>query len=148
MNKITLKSALKSWQEIIFIISLGILVFGITMNISVAFQQVINVVFYCIFALLLVCLIGQFFWKNLVLGIYLACLLGFGSLYMILAAVSDLAKLINAEATHIQFFGLFTISELIYTILALCFSVVLTVAAISMPRKYLVKVPTIQKMNV
>jgi hypothetical protein len=120
-----LKSTLKFWQEIVFVIALGILIFGITMNISVAFKQGVNIVFYCIFVFLLICLIGQFFWKSVTLSLWLAVILGFGSAYMILAALSDLAKMTPAEEG-------FT-----YTVFALFLSMGMTVVAISMPFKYL-----------
>jgi len=119
-----LKSALNFWQEIVLIMGLGVLVFGMTMNAAVAFKQVINIVFYCIFVSLLICLIGQFFWKNFVLALWLAVQLGFGSVWMILAALSDLAKMSNTEGGFL------------YTIFALFVSIVLTITAISMPFKY------------
>jgi uncharacterized membrane protein len=125
MKMKSLKSALKFWQEIVFIIALGILVFGITMNISVAFKQGINIVFYCMFVFLLICLLGQFYWKNVVLSLWLAVILGFGSAYMILAALSDLAKMTPTEEG-------FT-----YTVFALFLSMGMTVIAISMAIKHI-----------
>jgi hypothetical protein len=128
MNKIKLKSTLKFWQEIVFIISIGILVCGITINNSASFQHIINIVFYCIFVSLLVCLVGQFYWKSLVLGILLSIVLGLGSIYMIFAVLSDLAKISNVEVGGFQtkvglIFGLFLF-------------IGLTVTAITMPVKY------------
>ena len=125
MNLKSLKSALFFWQELIFAIMIGILVFGITMNISVSFKHVFNIIFYCIFVLLIFCLIGQFFWKNLLLSIWLAVQLGFGSAYMILAALSDLIKMTPSEAGYIK------------TVFALILSLCLTATAISMPFKYI-----------
>jgi uncharacterized membrane protein len=130
----SIKLALKFWQEIIFIVALGILVFGITTNISVNFTQVFNIVFYCIFVLLLICLIGQLYWKNLILALWLTVILGLGSAYMILAALSDLAKITTTDKDYI------------YTIFALLLSIGLTVTAISMPFKYF-KSDSIQKDN-
>jgi len=121
----SLKSALKFWQEIIFIIALGILVVGITMNISISFQYKINIVFYCIFVLLLICLIGQLYWKNVVLALWLAVILGLGSAYMILAALSDLAKMTKTD------------EGFVYTVFALLLSLGMTVTAFSMPVKYI-----------
>jgi CHASE2 domain-containing sensor protein len=89
MNRLKLKTALKFWQEIIFIIALGILIFGITMNIRVSFQHTINIVFYSIFLFLFICLIGQFYWKSFALSILLAVVLGLGSGYMTLAVLLD-----------------------------------------------------------
>ena len=119
------KSALYFWQEIVFAIALGILVFGITMNISVAFKQGINIVFYCVFILLLLCLIGQLYWKNAGLALWLAGMLGFGSAYMILAALSDLTKMTPDESGYIK------------TVFALFLSMGLTATAFTMPFKYL-----------
>ena len=121
----SLKLALKFWQEIVFLIVLGILVVGITMNILVAFKQVINIVFYGIFVLLLIGLIGQFYWKNSNLALCLAIIFGLGSTYMILAALSDLAKMVNTDEGNI------------YTVFCLFLSMGLTAIAISMPFKYL-----------
>ena len=121
----SLQSTLKFWQEIVFIIGLGILVFGMTMNAAVSFQQVFNIVFYCIFVSLLICLIGQFFWKNFVLALWLAVQLGFGSVWMILAALSDLAKMTPADDGYL------------YTVFGLFLFMGLTATAITMPFKYL-----------
>jgi len=146
MNKKTLKSALKFWQEIVFLIIFGSLLIYDALNTTVVFQTIGGIVISCIFLALFICLVGQFFWKNLILGIYLAVLLGLGSFYMTLAAMSDLPKLINVEAVYIQFLG-FSFSELTFTWIALCFFVGLMVIAISMPRKYLSKVATNEDTN-
>ena len=103
MNKTTFKSALKYWQEIIFIIALGALIFGITMNISVAFQQVGNIVAYCIFVSLLICLISQLFWKNSILGIVLSGIFGLASFYM------AFGWLVDKEAYEVSVFRIFSI---------------------------------------
>jgi hypothetical protein len=132
MKMKSLKSALKFWQEIVFIIALGILVFGITMNISKSFQNKINIVFYCVFVFLLICLIGQFYWKNVILALWLAAILGFGSAYMILAALSDLVKMTPTEEGYT------------YTIFALFLSIGMTIIAISMPFKYLKSVNNLE----
>ncbi|MDL2278307.1 hypothetical protein LJC57_06905 [Parabacteroides sp. OttesenSCG-928-G07] len=121
----TLKSTLYFWQEIIFVIMLGVLIGRITMNISISFQYKINIAFYCLFVLLLACLIGQFYWKNSFLSLWLAVILGLGSVYMILASLSDLAKMANTDDSYL------------YTLFCLFLSIGLTVIAISMPLKYL-----------
>ena len=120
-----LKSVLKFWQEVIFIIGFGILVGGITMNISISFQDKINIGFYCWFVMLLISLIGQFYWKNFALSLWLAVQLGLGSAYMILAALSDLAKMTYTDEGYL------------YTVLVMFLFMGLTVTAISMPFKYL-----------
>ena len=123
--KQSLKSVLRFWQEIIFLVVVGYLVVGITMNSAVAFKQAINIAFYGFFVLLLICLIGQFYWKSLPLALWLAVILGFGSMWMIMAALSGLAKMNNSEAGFIN------------TIIALLLFVGMTVVAISMPFKYI-----------
>ena len=127
-----LKSALKFWQEIIFIIGLGILVGNITTYISISFQDKINIVFYCLFVLLIACLIGQFYWKSLALSLWLAFLLGLGSAWMVLAALSDLGKMTGADKGY---YGL---------IFAMFFFMGLTVTAFSMPLKYITSVESIE----
>lgn len=120
----SLKSLLKFWQEIVFIIGLGILIGGITMNISNSFQHTINIIFYSLFVLLLSGLIGQFHWKNRILAVWLAVLLGLGSFYMILAAFSDLANMTTSDEGYLN------------TVLAMLLFMGLTVVAFSMPFKY------------
>jgi len=120
MKMKSLQSALKFWQEIFFIIGLGFLVFGMTMNAAVAFKQGINIVFYCIFILLIMCLIGQFFWKNFVLALWLAVIFGLSSLYMIFGWFVELVKMTDT-----------------WGVVSLFFFIGLTVAAITMPVKYI-----------
>ena len=120
-----LNSALKFWQEIIFIIGLGILIGGLTMNIPALFQYKINIVFYSLFVLLLICLIGQLYWKNWFLALCLSVILGFSSLYMFLAALSDLVKMISINDVFL------------YTLFAMFLFMGLVVIAVTMPIKYL-----------
>ena len=120
VNMKSLKTALKFWQEIVFIIGLGWLVSGITLNAAVAFKQGINIVFYCIFILLIMCLIGQFFWKNFVLALWLAVMFGLSSLYMTFGWFVEIFKMTDT-----------------WGVVSLFFFIGLTVAAITMPIKYL-----------
>ena len=124
MNK--LKLLLKFWQEIVFLIPIGILIGGqmITMDFSAVFHFWF---FHSMLLLVFICLIGQFYWKNLILGIFLALVLGLFSGYMILAAWSDLIKMTNTEEGYIK------------TMFALFLFTGLTIIAISMPFKYIVK---------
>jgi len=126
MNIKLLKSALRFWQEIAFIVVFGILVIGITMNISASFQFGINIVFYGIFVSILVILIGQFFWKNLILAMILAPILAFGSVWGIMAALSDFGKIPAGDTKTFVGYSLITL-----------FCIGLTIAAITMPKKYL-----------
>jgi hypothetical protein len=120
-----LKSALKFWQEIIFILVLGVMEYFWIKNISVASQQVGNIVFFCIVILAIICLIGQLYWKNLVLALVLACVFGLSSLYMTFAWLVELIKMTSTEEGYI--FGVFS----------LILSMGLTVTAVTMPIKYL-----------
>ena len=120
MKTKALQSALKFWQEIVFIIGLGVLVFGMTMNAAVAFKQGINIVFYCIFISLIICLIGQFFWKNFVFALWLAVMFGLSSLYMTFGWFVELFKMTDT-----------------WGVVSLFFFIGLTVAAITMPVKYI-----------
>lgn len=117
-----LKTVLKFWQEIIFIVGLGILVGGITMNINNSFQDTFNIVFYSLFVSLLICLIGQFYWKSWILALCLSTILGIGSFYMFMAVVSDLVKMTSID--YGLLFGFFLFLGLVGT-------------AITMPIKYL-----------
>ena len=129
----SLKSALKFWQEIIFILGLGFLIIGMTMNANVAFKQVFNIVSYCIFVSFLICLVGQFYWKNLILALMLAVLFGLGSMYMTFAWLIEFGKMSTVEEGY--FFAVFSFFLFIG----------LTITAISMPFKY---INTIQKDKV
>ena len=120
----SLKAVLKFWQEIVFIIMLGMWIGGITMNTSVYFQHTISIFFYCMFILLLVCLVGQFYWKNFALGLCLAIISGLGSAYMILAALSDIAKMDHTDRGYHE------------TLLLAFLFIGLTITAILMPYKY------------
>ena len=119
------KKILPFWQEIIFIFMLGSMLSGIITNASEMFQYTFNIVIVCIFLPVFICLIGQFFWKNLVLGMQLSIPLALGSMYMILAALSDLNKVPegNTRAT-------------VGLLFAVILFVGLTITAISMPFKY------------
>jgi hypothetical protein len=115
----------KFWQEIIFALALAPLVFGMTMNASKAFHQVFNIISYCIFILLIACLVGQFYWKSLILSIWLACLFGLGSIYMTIGWLVELVKMKPAEEGYVL------------AMFALFFSLGLTAVSISMPFKYM-----------
>ena len=125
MENLSLKSVLKSWQEIVFIIAVGTLIFGITMNISVAFQQVVNIVAYCIFVSVLICLVSLLFKRRLILGMVLAIVFGLCSFYMFIGWIFD---------KEVQ--GTQDIRLLILRILSICLFAGLMVTAISMLIKY------------
>jgi len=112
----SLKSALKFWQEIVFIVPLGILV---TWSIINVFWNDIYFHIYIVFLLLFICLIGQFFWKNISLAMMLAAVLGLGSIYMMIGWFAEIIKDLD-----------------IWAVLSFVFFVGLSFAAITMPIKY------------
>ena len=121
MNKKSLKSVLKYWQEIVFVISIGfILVPQIILNMPMLFRFKF---FYGALFLLLICLIGQLFWKNVILGRCLAIIFTLACGYM------SLGYLIDKEGHDIQI-----IHE---TILVFFLFAGLTATAILMFRKYI-----------
>ncbi|MDH6341762.1 uncharacterized membrane protein YjjP (DUF1212 family) [Parabacteroides sp. PFB2-12] len=84
----SLKSVLKFWQEIIFIISIGL---GLTVFAKAVLQGYNvdgwDIFLVCFFVPLLSCLIGQFFWKNRRLASILSAFLGVSSFVIILMAL-------------------------------------------------------------
>jgi len=118
--KSSLKSTLKFWQEIVFVISIGYVLFEIFK--FVALERTMNgweIFLVCFFLPLFVCLIGQFFWKNQVLAFILSPVLGFSSLIFILACL----------------YALTTSPKIITSIAMLIFGIILLIAAITMPVK-------------
>jgi len=85
MKMKSLQSALKFWQEIFFVVSMG---FGLT-----AFAKAVilgytmdgwDIFLVCWFVPILICLVSQFFWKSGGLAICLSVLLGLSSFVVIL----------------------------------------------------------------
>jgi len=70
---------------------------------------------------LLVCLVGQFFWKNEVLAVSLSILLGISSVIVILMALWGIS---NSPSYRMECIAMLVIG------------VVLVIAVITMPRKY------------
>lgn len=105
-----IKTGLKNWQEIIFTISIGVLLIEITRNNMV--QNTIDgwdIALLFLIVPLLICLIGQFYWNNKTLSIILSVILSIGSFIFILMALYYLSttnsKLFSALSMLI--FGLF-----------------------------------------
>lgn len=130
MSKITLKSVVYFWQEIIFFIVIGLFLFGIT--ISVPFDQ-IHIFFYLSISLLL-CLVIQFLGKSLSFGMTLATILGFGFGYLTLKALYELSKITDIAENDIR-----AKDEKDLYVFVLCFFGGLTIIAISMFFKYFIK---------
>ena len=83
----SLKSAQNFWQEIFFMIPIGVSI--IVMLIDISNGRLINdglgIVTFCFHAILFFCLVGQFFWKNGTLSICLAPILVLYSLFWVFA---------------------------------------------------------------
>ena len=119
----SLKSTLKFWQEIVLVAPIGLLLIEITKNRML--QQTMDGadIFMLIWFLpLLVCLIGQFFWKNEVLAITLSALLGLSSVIVILMALWGIS---NSPSYRTE------------SIVMLIIGLVSVIAVITMPRKYI-----------
>ena len=123
MKTNSLKSVLTYWQEIVFVGSIGLLLFAMTK--SVILRQTMDawdIFLVCFFVPLLICLIGQFFWKSEALAICLSVLLGLSSFVVILMA------LYGISTTSIKLIMIQSITMLILGIIGI-------IAAITMPRK-------------
>ena len=79
------------WQEMVLIIVSGIVLSDIIINIPASFRHTTNIIYFCIFLSILLCLVGQFYWKNLILGMISSVPLTL-VIVMIFAALSDLYK--------------------------------------------------------
>jgi FtsH-binding integral membrane protein len=84
----SLKSALKFWQEIVYVIPIGLLLIEVTKWVlrSQALDGA-DIFLFIWFLPLFVCLIGQFFWENEALAATLSVLLGLSSGVGILMAL-------------------------------------------------------------
>ena len=84
----SLKSTLKYWQEIVLVVPIGLLLIEITNRVIRSQTMDGADIFMVIWFLpLLVCLVGQFFWKNEALAVTLSVLLGLSSVIVILMAL-------------------------------------------------------------
>ena len=88
MITVLFKKALKFWREIVIAVAIGL--FLIVLTKGVMQSQAMDgwdIFLVCWFAPLFLCLIGQFFWKNDVLAVFLSVFFGFSSLIVILLAL-------------------------------------------------------------
>ncbi len=69
----TLKTVLNFWQEIVFVIPLGILLIEMSTKYFVVFRQTIDIVCFCFFSILLICLVGHFFLEKQNISSHLIC---------------------------------------------------------------------------
>jgi len=120
MNKFT--SALKFWQEIVFVVSIGLLLIEVSKWVMRSQAMDGWDIFLVIWILpLFICLIGQFFWKNHALAITLSVLLGLSSVIVIFMA---LYGIFNSPSYRTE------------SIAMLIIGVVYVIAAFKMPAKY------------
>ena len=121
----TLKSALKFWQEIIFMIPIGIsiIVFFIDIYNGRIFKDGLNIAIVCFHVILFICIVGQFFWKNGTLSTCLAPLL---VLYSLFWAFAFFAMPMANPIEHVYLRPVLVICALFFIF-----------AAITMPNKYL-----------
>ena len=118
----SLKSALKYWQEIVLVVPIVLLLIEASTWIMRSQTWDGSAIFMVIWFLpLLVCLVGQFFWKNEVLAVTLSILLGISSVIVILMA---LWGIFNSPSYRMECIAMLVIG------------VVLVIAVITMPRKY------------
>jgi len=119
----SLKSVLKFWQEIVFIISIGLLLIELTKWVIRSQTMDGWDIFMVMWLLpLFVCLIGQFFWKNLALALWLSVLLGLSSVIVILMAIWGIS---NSPSYSTESFAMLIIG------------LISVIAVITMPRKYI-----------
>ena len=114
------KTALKCWHEIVFVVSIGFVLFKISKYVMLGnTMDAWDIFIVCLFFPLFVCLIGQLFWKNQVLAFILSPILGLISIVFIFASLYALTSSL----------------KLIISIAMLIFGIFLLIAAITMPIK-------------
>ena len=122
MNKVTFKSLLKFWQEIVFVVSIGLLLIEISKRVMLSqTMDGWDIFLVCWIVPLFICLIGQFFWKDKTLAVALSVLLGLSSVIVILMA---LYGIFNSPSYRTE------------SIAMLIIGVVLVIAAFKMSAKY------------
>ena len=88
MHSITLKSALKFWHELVFVIPIGgILIENARWVILSKTLDRWDIFVLSALSFLLVFIIGQFFWKHKTLAVILAVLLGISSVLVVFMAL-------------------------------------------------------------
>ena len=122
MKNIALRTSLtNNWQEIVFIISIGLILFEITkFNLTQNSIDNWDLTLLSLISPIFVCLIGQFYWKNRTLSTTLSVLLSIGSFIVVLMAL---------------YYTGTTNSKLAQAMLMLIFGVFLLFTAITMTRK-------------
>ena len=122
MENKSVKIVLKFWQEIVFVVPIGVLLIEITKYVMRSQTMDGADIFMVIWFLpLLVCLVGQFFWKSEALAVTLSVLLGLSSVVVIFMA---LYGIFNSPSYRTGCIIMFIIG------------VVSVIAAFTMSRKY------------
>ncbi len=123
MKTDSLKKVTKFWQEITFVVLIGILLVEIVYwtNLGHA-MDMWDIFLVCFFLPLLTCLIGQLFWKNKVLGTILSILLGLSSFIFILMSLYFIAT---------------TSTKMVQAITMFLLGLIMSTSAITMLIKYL-----------
>jgi len=118
----SLKSSLKFWQEIVLAVPIGLLLIEITSRVIRSQTMDGADIFMVIWFLpLLVCLVGQFFWKNEALAVTLSALLGLSAVIVILMGLWGIN---NSPSYRTE------------SIMTFVIGLVGVIAVITMPRKY------------
>ena len=118
----SLRLVLKFWQEIVFVLPIGLLFIEIIKwIIRSQTMDVWDILLVIWFLPLFICLIGQFFWKNEALAFTLSVLLGFTSVIVIFMALVGIFHSPSYNTQHIPM---------------LIIGIVCVIAAIKMPAKY------------
>jgi len=118
----SLKSSLKFWQEIVLAVPIGLLLIEITSRVIRSQTMDGADIFMVIWFLpLLVCLVGQFFWKNEALAVTLSALLGLSAFIVILMGLWGIN---NSPSYRTE------------SIMTFVIGLVGVIAVITMPRKY------------
>ncbi|MCL2247605.1 MAG: hypothetical protein FWC10_10960 [Lentimicrobiaceae bacterium] len=119
MRNKSLKSVLKFWQEIVLAVPIGLLLIEITKNrILQRTMDGADIFMVLWFLPLLVCLLGQFFWKKEAVAEVLSVFLGVSAVIVILMA------LWGSPSYRME------------SITMLVIGVISVIAVITMPRKY------------
>ena len=114
------KSSLKFWQEIAFIVSIGLFFIYVARAVMLGYIMDKSEIFLVCFILpLFICLVGQFFWKNKTLAVCLSVLLGLSSFGFILMALHFIIGTASIKLAQ--------------TVTVLIWNIFLLVAAITMP---------------
>lgn len=116
-------TTIKFWQEIVFVIPVGIFLIDLFIGHPEMFDEVFDIAIICFHLVLFICLVGQFFWKNRKVAIVLTPFL---LLYSFFGVFVSYAMPKDNPYSHLR---------ILILILALFF----VVATISMLEKYLTK---------